>query len=99
MPSRPSPIPAHTRLERLFQGTTFSEGPAADAAGNVYFSDCQEDRIYVYRSESGKTEIWKEPSGRANGMKDLGVYQSMVKHVVLPFRVNACAVQEAARRA
>jgi sugar lactone lactonase YvrE len=68
MPSRTSPIPAHARLERLFQGTTFSEGPAADADGNVYFSDCPENRIYVYRPKTGKTEIWKEPSGRANGM-------------------------------
>jgi gluconolactonase len=63
-----SPIPAQARLTRLYQGTTFSEGPAADAAGNVYFSDCQENRILVYRPLSGKTEIWKEPSGRANGM-------------------------------
>lgn len=53
MPSRTSPIPAHARLERLFQGTTFSEGPAADAAGNVYFSDCPENRIYLYRPDTG----------------------------------------------
>jgi gluconolactonase len=68
MPARTSPIPTHARLQRLYQGTTFSEGPAADAAGNVYFSDCEENRILVYRPNSGKTEIWKEPSGRANGM-------------------------------
>lgn len=68
MPTRTSPIPAHARLERVFQGTTFAEGPAADAAGNVYFSDCPENRIYRYHPDTGKTEIWKEPSGRANGM-------------------------------
>jgi len=63
-----SPIPTHAHLERLYRGTTFSEGPAADAEGNVFFSDCQENRILVYRPATGKTEIWKEPSGRANGM-------------------------------
>jgi gluconolactonase len=68
LPTRTSPIPTHARLERLYQGTTFSEGPAADAAGNVFFTDCQENRIYVYKPESSKVEIWKEPSGRANGM-------------------------------
>jgi gluconolactonase len=68
MPIHSSPIPTHARLERVFQGATFAEGPAADAAGNVYFSDCQENRIYVYQPNTGKTELWKEPSGRANGM-------------------------------
>lgn len=61
-------IPADAVLEQLFDGCTFSEGPAADAEGNVYFSDCPENRIFVYRPASGTTEIWKEPSGRANGM-------------------------------
>jgi gluconolactonase len=68
MPTRTSPIPDHASLERLFQGATFAEGPAADAAGDVYFSDCSENRIYVYRANTCKTDIWKEPSGRANGM-------------------------------
>jgi gluconolactonase len=68
MPTRTSPIPAHARLQRLFQGTTFSEGPAADAKGNVFFSDCEENRIYVYRPDTGNVDLWKEPSGRANGM-------------------------------
>lgn len=68
MPTPSSPIPTDARLQRLYQGTTFSEGPAADAEGNVYFSDCQENQILVYRPNSGQTEIWKEPSGRANGM-------------------------------
>ena len=62
------PIPANARLIRLFNGCTFAEGPAADADGNVYFSDCPENRIFVYRPSTGETEIWLQPSGRANGM-------------------------------
>lgn len=61
-------IPANARLERLFDGCTFAEGPAADAAGNVYFSDCPNNRILVYRPATGQTEVWQEPSLRANGM-------------------------------
>lgn len=61
-------IPAGAALERLFDGCAFAEGPAADAEGNVYFSDCPNNRILVYRSDSGKTEVWHEPSLRANGM-------------------------------
>jgi gluconolactonase len=61
-------IPPDARLERLFDGCAFAEGPAADAAGDVHFSDCPNDRILVYRATTGKTEVWQEPSRRANGM-------------------------------
>ena len=61
-------IPADAKLERLYQGCAFAEGPAADAAENVYWSDCPNNRILVYHGATGQTEIWKDPSGRANGM-------------------------------
>ena len=60
-------IPADAVLERVSDGCTFAEGPAADAAGNVYFSDCPNDRIMCYQID-GTTIIWKQPSQRANGM-------------------------------
>ena len=63
-----NPIPPEAKLERVASGITFAEGPAADAEGNVYFSDCPENRILVYRPATGVTEVWKEPSDRANGM-------------------------------
>lgn len=63
-----SPIPTDAQLHQLYQGCAFAEGPAADAVGDVYFSDCPNNRVMVYRAASGKTEIWLEPSGRANGM-------------------------------
>jgi gluconolactonase len=62
-----NPIPADAALERVFQGCAFAEGPAADADGNVYFSDCPNNRIMLYRTD-GTTVVWKEPSQRANGM-------------------------------
>jgi gluconolactonase len=54
-------------LEQVFEGCAFAEGPAADAEGNVYFSDCPNDRIMLYRND-GTTVVWKQPSQRANGM-------------------------------
>ena len=63
-----SPIPDSVRLERLYRGCAFAEGPAADAAGNVYFSDCPNNRILCYHPGTSETTIWQEPSGRANGM-------------------------------
>ncbi len=60
-------IPADAVLERVSDGCTFAEGPAADAAGNVYFSDCPNNRIMCYKTD-GTTVVWKQPSQRANGM-------------------------------
>lgn len=61
-------FPADAQLQRLYQGCAFAEGPVADAAGNVYFSDCPNNRIMVYRPATGQTTVWQEPSLRANGM-------------------------------
>lgn len=68
MSTHTSPIPAGATLERVFSGCAFAEGPAADAEGNVYFSDCPNNRILVFHPSSGETEVWDEPSDRANGM-------------------------------
>jgi len=48
-------------------GCQFTEGPAADAKGNLFFSDSPNNRIMVLR-DKGSLKVWKEPSGRANGM-------------------------------
>lgn len=45
----------------------FTEGPAADAAGNVYFTDQPNDRIWKW-STTGELSVFMEPSGRSNGM-------------------------------
>jgi len=55
-------------LERVFAGAVFSEGPASDRNGNVLFSDCSENIIYRFEEETGKTTIWSDDSGHANGM-------------------------------
>lgn len=60
-------IPLDSTLERIFEGCAFAEGPAADAEGNVYFSDAPNNRIMLYRVD-GKTVVWKQPSQTANGM-------------------------------
>jgi sugar lactone lactonase YvrE len=62
-----NPIPAGAELECVFTGSAFAEGPAADADGNVYFSDCPNNRILRFGA-NGATTIWREPSQRANGM-------------------------------
>lgn len=45
----------------------FTEGPAADRKGNVYFTDQPNNRIWKY-STDGKLSVFMEPAGRSNGM-------------------------------
>ena len=54
-------------LEKLADGFLFTEGPTADAEGNVFFTDQPNDRIMVWKS-SGVLETYLQPSGRSNGL-------------------------------
>ncbi|HHU34856.1 MAG TPA: SMP-30/gluconolactonase/LRE family protein [Bacteroidetes bacterium] len=54
-------------LELLSGEFSFTEGPAADRDGNVYFTDQPNDRIMVWTTE-GDLEIFLQPSGRSNGL-------------------------------
>jgi gluconolactonase len=54
------------KLERLCDGFAFTEGPAADAEGNVFFTDQPNDRILKW-SVDGKLSVFLSPCGRSNG--------------------------------
>lgn len=45
----------------------FTEGPAADSKGNVYFTDQPNDKIWVWTIE-GELELFTDESGRSNGL-------------------------------
>lgn len=46
----------------------FLEGPAADAQGNIFFTDMFNNRIMRLDTRSGETSVWRADSGRANGL-------------------------------
>lgn len=48
-------------------GFAFTEGPAADREGNVFFTDQPNNRIWKYAVD-GTLSIFMEPAGRSNGM-------------------------------
>ena len=62
-----SPIADGAKLEKLAGGFKFTEGPAPDAEGNVYFTDQPNDRILKW-STDGKLTTFMEPCGRSNGL-------------------------------
>ncbi len=55
------------KVEKLGSGYEFTEGPAADALGNVFFTDQPNDRIVRWDAKTGAFSDWLKPSGRANG--------------------------------
>ena len=54
-------------LQKLADGFGFTEGPASDKRGNVYFTDQPNDRIAVWHTD-GKITTFLQPAGRSNGL-------------------------------
>jgi len=54
-------------VEKLAGGFTFTEGPAVDEEGNIYFSDIPNNRIHEW-SLDAKLSTFRENSGGANGL-------------------------------
>ena len=55
-------------LTQLSENYTFTEGPAVDANGNVFFTDQPNDRILKWAADDGTISTFLQPSGRANGL-------------------------------
>jgi gluconolactonase len=54
-------------VEKLAGEFDFTEGPASDAQGNVFFTDQPNDRIMKW-SVDGELSTYMQPSGRSNGL-------------------------------
>ncbi|MEJ2119795.1 MAG: SMP-30/gluconolactonase/LRE family protein [Alphaproteobacteria bacterium] len=78
----PSVIGKYAKLEVAYKGGCFVEGPAAAPDGSIYFTDLsptavcrdankklmQAGHILRYDPASGKTTVFRSPSGMANGL-------------------------------
>jgi gluconolactonase len=65
--SQQSVIAPGAKVELLATGFKFTEGPACDKAGNVYFTDQPNDRILIW-STGDKLSTFMEKAGRSNGL-------------------------------
>ncbi|HZN35878.1 MAG TPA: SMP-30/gluconolactonase/LRE family protein, partial [Pirellulaceae bacterium] len=61
-------VPASSKLEMLWNEGEFTEGPALAPDGSIFFSDIG-NAIYRYDPKAGKTAVFRQPSGRSNGLK------------------------------
>lgn len=65
---RPSSVIADgAELHLVSNQFKFTEGPATDKNGNVFFTDQPNDKIWKYDTD-GRLSIFLSPSGRSNGM-------------------------------
>jgi gluconolactonase len=55
------------KVEVLSEGYIFTEGPAVDRDGNVFFTDQPNDRIVKFNAADGSFADWLKPAGRSNG--------------------------------
>ena len=62
------PIAPGATLTLVADGFKFTEGPAADPKGDVYFTDQPNDRILKWIAATNKVEPFMQPAGRANGL-------------------------------
>jgi gluconolactonase len=75
-------VPPDAKVEKLFDGQVLTEGVSVGTDGLVYFSDItfshlahgphgeiQAGHIWRFDPRTGKTEIFRSPSGMSNGIK------------------------------
>ena len=66
-PGSSSVVSPGAKLEKVWGEGEFTEGGAMAADGSILFSDIG-NRILRFDPKTGKTTVFREPSGRANGM-------------------------------
>ena len=54
--------------EQVTDGYKFTEGPAVDRQGNVFFTDIPNNRIHRIDARSGKVTIFAKNTSRTNGL-------------------------------
>jgi gluconolactonase len=57
------------KLEKIAGDFVFTEGPATDKDGNVFFTDQPNDRIVKWSAADNTCTDWLKPAGRSNGTK------------------------------
>jgi gluconolactonase len=62
----PSVLGAEVKL--VSDGYQFTEGPAVDSKGDVYFTDQPNDRILKWTAATNQIETFLQSTGRANGL-------------------------------
>lgn len=60
-------FPTDALVVRIATGFSFAEGPAADSAGTIFFTDVPKNHIYKWSERIG-LQLYRKNSGGANGL-------------------------------
>jgi len=55
-------------VKEIASGFTFTEGPATDSHGDIFFTDIPQEKIHVWRAATGNIETWLEKTDKINGL-------------------------------
>ena len=61
-------IPEGQQLKKVSDQFSFTEGPATDKLGNVYFTDQPNNKIWFFDTKTSKLSEFKRDAGRSNGL-------------------------------
>jgi gluconolactonase len=59
---------SHGKSDTLGRGFSFTEGPAVDKHGNIFFTDQPNDKIFKWSANTGNITTFLTGTGRSNGM-------------------------------
>ena len=62
------PTAPGAELKLVADGYKFTEGPAVDAKGDIYFTDQPNDRILKWTAATNQVVTFMQPAGRSNGL-------------------------------
>lgn len=61
-------VAKNSELVKVQDGFDFTEGPAVNRFGDVFFTDQPNNRIHKWNALSNEISVFKEDAGRSNGM-------------------------------
>ena len=61
-------VAKNAQVEKIGDGYGFTEGPAVDRPGNVFFTDQPNNKIIKWSYSTGELKTFTEDAGRSNGM-------------------------------
>lgn len=61
-------VAKNAEVKKLGEGYGFTEGPAVDRPGNVFFTDQPNNKIIKWSFSTGELSTFTEDAGRSNGM-------------------------------
>lgn len=68
MDIKKSLVQKDAQVKKVGEGYSFTEGPAVDREGNVYFTDQPNNKIYKWKFSTGEISVFSDEAGRSNGL-------------------------------